>query len=38
MLFNVEKSHFLKELQYIQGIIEQKNTIPILANLLLQAL
>ena len=37
MLFNVERIHFLKELQYIQGIIEQKNTIPILANLLLQA-
>jgi DNA polymerase-3 subunit beta len=37
MLFSVERNRILKELQYIQGIIEQKNTIPILANLLLQA-
>src|SRR5262249_1714249 len=33
----IEKQPFLKELQLLQGIIERKNTMPILANLLLTA-
>ena len=35
--FTIEKQPFLKELQLLQGIIERKNTMPILANLLLSA-
>jgi DNA polymerase-3 subunit beta len=33
----VRKSELLKELSLLQGIVERKNTIPILANVLLQA-
>lgn len=33
----VRKSDLLKELSLLQGIVERKNTIPILANVLLQA-
>lgn len=33
----VRKSDLLKELQLFQGIVERKNTIPILANILLEA-
>lgn len=33
----VSKQPFLKELQLLQGIIERKNTMPVLANLLLTA-
>jgi len=33
----VRKSDLLKELQLFQGIVERKNTIPILANVLLEA-
>ena len=33
----ISKQPFLKELQLLQGIIERKNTMPILANLLLTA-
>lgn len=33
--FQIPKQAFLKELQLLQGIIERKNTMPILANLLL---
>jgi DNA polymerase-3 subunit beta len=37
MEFQISKQSFLKELQLLQGIIERKNTMPILANLLLSA-
>jgi DNA polymerase III subunit beta len=37
MEFQISKQSFLKELQLLQGIIERKNTMPILANLLLTA-
>src|SRR5262245_44971308 len=33
----VRKSDLLKELQLFQGIVERKNTIPILANVLMEA-
>ena len=33
----VRKSDLLRELQLFQGIVERKNTIPILANVLLEA-
>ncbi len=33
----VRKNEFLRELQLFQGIVERKNTIPILANVLLEA-
>ena len=33
----VRKSDLLKELSLLQGIVERKNTIPILANVLLTA-
>lgn len=35
--FQISKQSFLKELQLLQGIIERKNTMPILSNLLLTA-
>jgi DNA polymerase-3 subunit beta len=35
MEFQISKQAFFKELQLLQGIIERKNTMPILANLLL---
>ena len=33
----VNKSELLRELQFFQGIVERKNTIPILANVLMDA-
>src|SRR5512145_3561321 len=33
----VRKNEFLRELQLFQGIVERKNTIPILANVLIEA-
>ena len=36
MDFSVRKSDLLRELQLFQGIIERKNTIPILANILIE--
>lgn len=33
----VQKSSLLRELQFYQGIVERKNTIPILANVLMEA-
>lgn len=36
MEFGVKKSELLKELQYVQGVVERKATVPILANLLLE--
>ncbi|HXK58446.1 MAG TPA: DNA polymerase III subunit beta [Acidobacteriota bacterium] len=32
----VKRSDFLKELQYVQGVVERKTTVPILSNLLLE--
>lgn len=37
MEFTVSKSDFLRELSFTQGVIEKKTTIPILANLLVEA-
>ena len=37
MELNVRQSDLLRELQLFQGIVERKNTIPILANVLLEA-
>ena len=37
MEFNVRQTEILKELQLLQGIVERKNTIPILANVLIDA-
>ncbi len=33
----INKNVLLKELQYVQGVVERKTTVPILANLLLEA-
>jgi DNA polymerase-3 subunit beta len=37
MLFSIEKEVFLKGLGKIQGIVEKRNTIPILSNVLIEA-
>ena len=37
MEINVRKADLLRELQLLQGIVERKNTIPILANVLIEA-
>ena len=37
MKFSVRKSDLLSELRLLQGVLERKNTIPILANVLLEA-
>ena len=37
MELNVRQAELLKELQLLQGIVERKNTIPILANVLIEA-
>src|SRR5579862_2763596 len=37
MEFTVRKFDFLQELTLIQGVVERKNTIPILANVLVRA-
>jgi len=37
MQFSINREPFLKELQLLQAIIDKKNTIPILSNLLLEA-
>ena len=36
MKFTVEKEIILEELQMLQGIVEKRNTMPILANILMQ--
>ena len=36
MLFTIGRNQLLRELQLIQGVIEKKNTIPILSNLLIE--
>jgi DNA polymerase-3 subunit beta len=37
MEFNIEKGDFIKVLQRIQGIVEKRNTMPILSNVLIDA-
>lgn len=37
MKFNIEKKDFIRVLQKMQGIVEKKNTMPILANILIDA-
>ena len=37
MKFQIEKNIFLKTLQKIQGVVEKRNTMPILANILIKA-
>lgn len=37
MDFVAEKTGLFKELQYVQGVVERKTTVPILSNLLLEA-
>lgn len=37
MEFTIEKNDLLKELNLVQGVVEKKNTIPILSNLLLES-
>lgn len=37
MKFNIDKESFLKTLQRIQGIVEKRNTMPILANVHIEA-
>ena len=37
MELSVRKSDLLRELQFFQGIVERKNTIPILSNMLIEA-
>ncbi|PYI82453.1 MAG: DNA polymerase III subunit beta, partial [Verrucomicrobia bacterium] len=37
MEFVVRRNDLLRELQLFQGIVERKNTIPILANVLMEA-
>ena len=36
MLFSIEKEIFLKGLSRVQGIVEKRNTIPILSNVLIE--
>jgi DNA polymerase-3 subunit beta len=36
MDFTVSKSELLRELQYVQGVVERKTTVPILSNLLFE--
>jgi len=37
MKFSIQKDHILEELQLLQGIVEKRNTMPILANILVKA-
>ena len=36
MRFNIKRDILLKSLNYVQGVVEKKNTLPILSNVLLQ--
>ena len=36
MQFVVKRDHLLKSLNFVQGVVEKKNTLPILSNVLLQ--
>ena len=37
MEFRIDKDTFLKALQKVQGIVERRNTMPILSNVLIEA-
>ena len=37
MHFVIKQSAFLKELHYTQGVVERRNTVPILSHVLLEA-
>jgi DNA polymerase-3 subunit beta len=37
MKINVERSAFLKSLGHVQSVVERRNTIPILSNVLIEA-
>ena len=37
MKFTVEKSNLFKSLSHVQSIVEKKNTLPILSNILIEA-
>ena len=36
MQFNIKRDILLKSLNFLQGVVEKKNTLPILSNVLLQ--
>ena len=36
MQFSVKRDVLLKSLNFVQGVVEKKNTLPILSNVLLQ--
>ena len=36
MQFSVKRDTLLKSLNFVQGVVEKKNTLPILSNVLLQ--
>ena len=36
MQFSIKRDKLLKSLNFVQGIVEKKNTLPILSNVLLQ--
>ena len=36
MQFSVKRDILLKSLNFVQGVVEKKNTLPILSNVLLQ--
>tara|TARA_B100001057_G_C22782964_1_gene924404 strand:+ start:31 stop:1146 length:1116 start_codon:yes stop_codon:yes gene_type:complete len=37
MKFKISRSHFFKTLSHLQGIVDKKNSLPILANILIEA-
>ena len=37
MKFLVEKNHLFKSISHVQSIVEKKNTLPILSNILIEA-
>ena len=36
MQFEIKRDTLLKSLNYVQGVVEKKNTLPILSNVLLE--
>ena len=38
MEFNISKNTLQKELGFVQGIVERKNTIPVLSNILIESM
>ena len=37
MQFSIKRDHLLKSLNFVQGVVEKKNTLPILSNVLIEA-